>query len=85
MEPVFRRLYNSTLLRRLTSKWIEKTTSRSERHRPESKTSEVWALAQNEVGSEMQAWLETSESYLFTAQAAVRSVEKLLSEYQMGA
>lgn len=32
----------------------------------------------------MQAWLETMDSYLFTAEAAVLSAEKILAGKQVG-
>lgn len=85
LEPVFRHLFGAEFIRRLANKWVEITASRSEHHQPEPESSEVWALAQNEEGAEEQAWLETVESYLFTARAVVRSVEKLFSEHQVGA
>lgn len=85
VEPIFRWLYGFVFLRRLASKWVEITSSPTKHHQPESNTSEVWALVRNEKGSVRQAWLETVESYQFTAIAAVRCVEKLFAEQQVGA
>jgi len=84
MEPILRRLFGFGFVRRLASKRVENTSSRSEGHLQGRKTSQVWALARNEEGSESQAWLETVDSYLFTAEAGVRSVEKLVSEHKVG-
>jgi short subunit dehydrogenase-like uncharacterized protein len=45
----------------------------------------VWARAADDSGREAQAWLETPESYQFTAVAGVRSVEKILEDRPVGA
>ena len=37
----------------------------------------MWASATNDKGIEAQAWLETMESYRFTAVTGVRCVEKI--------
>jgi saccharopine dehydrogenase (NAD+, L-lysine-forming) len=44
-----------------------------------------WARAANSDGTSAEAWLETGESYLFTAAASVRSVEETLIGSQRGA
>lgn len=84
MEPVLRRLFSWSFVRRLASKRVENPTSPSEHHLPGGKTSQVWVSARNEEGEENQSWLETVDSYLFTAEAAVRSVEKVISTDRAG-
>ncbi len=83
-EPILRRLFSVALLRRWASRWVDITSSRSEHHHKGRGSSQVWALARDEDGNESQAWLETVDSYTFTAEAAVRSVEKALSGRHVG-
>jgi short subunit dehydrogenase-like uncharacterized protein len=45
----------------------------------------LWAQATNEEGENSQAWVETMESYWFTAVTEVRCVEKLLELNLKGA
>jgi short subunit dehydrogenase-like uncharacterized protein len=45
----------------------------------------VWACARDGDGQQVEAWLETSEAYQFTAVAGVRCVERLLEERPVGA
>lgn len=45
----------------------------------------VWARAARPDGAECQAWLATPETYLCTAEAAVRCVERVLEEQPAGA
>ena len=44
-----------------------------------------WARATGKGGERAEAWLETGESYAFTADASVRAVEEILSQPQSGA
>jgi short subunit dehydrogenase-like uncharacterized protein len=78
-EPLFRTLYQFSLLRRMASKGAEFTARRGRSHERTAGRSQVWVRVRNEDGDEKQAWLETMESYQFTAAAGVRSVEKVLS------
>lgn len=81
--PILRKLYSLSFLRRMASKWID-LTSGSEEHQVGGETAQVWVLARNEQGAERQAWLETVDSYQFTARVAVRSVDKLLGDQRVG-
>jgi short subunit dehydrogenase-like uncharacterized protein len=45
----------------------------------------AWARARNSQGDVFEAWQEMGEGYNFTAQAAVRAVQKVLSEPLTGA
>ncbi len=54
-------------------------------HAREKAPSQAWVLARNSEGHEKMAWLQTMDSYDFTAAAGVRSVEKVLAENPMGA
>jgi short subunit dehydrogenase-like uncharacterized protein len=78
-EPLFRTLFQISLLRRMASKGAEITARRRRNHERTAEPSQVWVRVRNEDGDEKQAWLETVESYQFTAIAGVRSVEKVLS------
>jgi short subunit dehydrogenase-like uncharacterized protein len=82
--PIMRMLYSFPLIRRMASKWVDLTMSAPEDPQVERGTAQVWALVRNEEGVERQAWLETVNSYQFTAQAAVMSVEKLLGGGRVG-
>jgi len=45
----------------------------------------VWARATDSSGRHAEAWLETADSYAFTAIAGVRAVERILSTRPVGA
>jgi short subunit dehydrogenase-like uncharacterized protein len=45
----------------------------------------VWVEAENEAGDKSAAWLETMEAYRFTAESAIRCVEKILASNLSGA
>jgi short subunit dehydrogenase-like uncharacterized protein len=47
--------------------------------------SQVWASVSDAEGHSVEAWLETSEGYEFTALAAVRCVEHTLAQKPVGA
>ncbi|MGH7269267.1 MAG: saccharopine dehydrogenase family protein, partial [Polyangiaceae bacterium] len=38
----------------------------------------VWAMAEDAAGRTVQAWLETTDGYAFTAVAGVRCIERIL-------
>jgi short subunit dehydrogenase-like uncharacterized protein len=84
MEPILRRLFCFAFVRRMASSRVEETSSLSEDHLRGRKPSQVWVSVRNKMGQEYQAWLETVDSYAFTAEASVLSVEKLLSEKLVG-
>jgi short subunit dehydrogenase-like uncharacterized protein len=52
---------------------------------PETFRSFGWARATGQDGSTAQAWLQTGESYAFTAAASVRAVEETLARSLRGA
>ncbi len=84
-EPVFRTLYGFAPVRRLARKWVEMAGVQPEAHARSSEASQVWVMVRSEGGSQRQAWLETPNSYSFTAAAGVRSVERVLAECPQGA
>ena len=45
----------------------------------------LWAMAKDDQGDQVEAWLETMEAYQLTAVAGVRCVERLLAEHPQGA
>ncbi|HEY5648023.1 MAG TPA: saccharopine dehydrogenase NADP-binding domain-containing protein [Nitrospiria bacterium] len=51
----------------------------------EAGRSYLWSRVINDHGAEGFAWLETSEAYRFTAEAAVRAVERILEKNPAGA
>lgn len=84
MEPILRRLFGFELFRRMASERVNNGTSLSEDHLRERTPSQVWVSVRNEKGEEHQAWLETIDSYLFTAEAAILSIEKLIERKLTG-
>jgi short subunit dehydrogenase-like uncharacterized protein len=84
VEPLYQRLFAIASLRRLAKKWAEKTMRGSYERDHQTGRSQAWVCARNKEGNEKQAWLETMESYHFTAAAGVRSVEKVLAERPQG-
>jgi saccharopine dehydrogenase (NAD+, L-lysine-forming) len=84
MEPILRRLFSVTFVRRIASQRVGNFKPRTKDHFQGQKTSQVWVAARNEKGDECQAWLETMDSYIYTAEAGVRSVERVFSESQVG-
>ena len=84
MEPILRRLFSFAFVRRMASIRVEETSSDSEDHFKWRKPSQVWVLVRSEVGEGLQAWLETVDSYTFTAEASVQSAERLADEKLAG-
>jgi short subunit dehydrogenase-like uncharacterized protein len=58
-------------------KWIEENIYGPDEIKQNTYRCYIWASVHNEDGQEAQAWLETMESYRFTAVAGVRCVEKI--------
>jgi short subunit dehydrogenase-like uncharacterized protein len=83
-EPFLRKLLGFEFIRRIASRRVKNDISFSEDHLRGRKPSQVWISVRNDEGREHQAWLETIDSYLFTAEASVRSVEKIASEKLAG-
>jgi short subunit dehydrogenase-like uncharacterized protein len=65
--------------------WIEENIHGPDKHKQETLKTYIWASVHNEEGQQAQAWLETIESYRFTAVAGVRCVEKIFEIQPTGA
>jgi len=65
--------------------WIEKNIHGPDQVKRETYRCYLWAQVINDKGESAQAWVETMESYKFTAVAGVRCVEKLLELNLVGA
>jgi len=65
--------------------WIEKNIHGPDQFKRETFRCYLWAQVTNRKGEKAQAWVETMESYRFTAVAGVRCVEKLLDLKPIGA
>ena len=72
------------LINQFCSERVKNDTLLSEEDLRARKPSQVWVSVRNEKGEHYQVWLETIDSYLFTAEAAVLSVEKVLAEKRVG-
>ncbi|MHA1916475.1 MAG: hypothetical protein ACW97V_19155, partial [Promethearchaeota archaeon] len=66
-------------------RWIEENIHGPDKNKQETLKTYIWASVQNEEGEQVQAWLETMESYRFTAVAGVRCVEKIFEVKPKGA
>ena len=64
--------------------WIEKNIHGPDQAKRETYRCYLWAQVTNNKGENAQAWVETMESYRFTAVAGVRCVEKLLELEPIG-
>ncbi len=64
--------------------WIEKNIHGPDQVKRETYRCYLWAQVTNNKGENAQAWVETMESYRFTAVAGVRCVEKLLELEPIG-
>lgn len=84
MEPVLRRFFGLELIRRMATSRVKNNPSLTEEHLRGRMPSQVWVSVWNEQGDQHQAWLETIDSYLFTAEAALLCVEALFAENHMG-
>lgn len=85
MAPLGRHVVALTPMRRLLQKLVEHTIKGPDAQRRQIARAYLWAKVSNQHGQSAQAWLETIEVYRFTALAAVRCVEKLLSSPLKGA
>jgi short subunit dehydrogenase-like uncharacterized protein len=66
-------------------KWIEENVHGPDESARQTNRCHIWVSVSDENGTNEQAWLETMESYRFTAVAAVRSVEKVFEIQPRGA
>jgi short subunit dehydrogenase-like uncharacterized protein len=83
-EPVMRRLLGLGVFRRMAMKRVQNNATFSDEDLRARKPSQVWVSVQNEKGEHYQTWLETIDSYLFTAESAVLCVEKLFADNKVG-
>jgi short subunit dehydrogenase-like uncharacterized protein len=65
-------------------RWIEENIHGPDKIKRDTYRCYLWAQTTNKKGESVQAWLETMESYQFTAVAGVRCVEKLLELKPIG-
>jgi short subunit dehydrogenase-like uncharacterized protein len=65
--------------------WIEEHIHGPNETARQTNRCQVWVSVSDNNGTSEQAWLETMESYRFTAVAAVRSVEKVFDLQPKGA
>jgi len=66
-------------------RWIEENIHGPDEFKRQTFRCYIWASASNDVGGQTEAWLETMESYQFTAVAGVRCVEKIFDIKPKGA
>ena len=65
--------------------WIGKNVHGPDDTKRQTNRCYIWACVRNEEGRIEQTWLETMESYRFTAVAGVRCVEKVFDFHPKGA
>jgi short subunit dehydrogenase-like uncharacterized protein len=65
--------------------WIGKNVHGPNEARRQTNRCYIWASVHNDAGRIEQAWLETMESYRFTAVAGVRCVERVFDLHPKGA
>jgi short subunit dehydrogenase-like uncharacterized protein len=85
MSPLGQRVLALKPVRRLFQKWAEKRIHGPDEETRRTGRAYVWARAADERGRQAQAWLETLETYQFTAVGGVRCVERILQERPQGA
>ncbi|MFW9824017.1 MAG: saccharopine dehydrogenase family protein [Candidatus Thorarchaeota archaeon] len=78
-------MINNVVTKKKVYKWIEKNIHGPDKIKRETYRCYLWAQVTNKKGEQAQAWVETMESYQFTAVAGVRCVEKLLELRPKGA
>ena len=71
--------------KKIIREWIDKNVHGPDEITRYTARSYIWAQAINKEGLTAQTWLETMESYRFTALAGVRSVEKIFKLKPKGA
>jgi short subunit dehydrogenase-like uncharacterized protein len=73
------KLFSNRLARRLLQAGAERFVQGPDEAVRSSARSHLWARVEDGRGHTIEAWLETAEAYHFTAQAAVRCLEKVLA------
>ena len=66
-------------------RWIEENIHGPDEFKRQTFRCYIWASASNDAGVQTEGWLETMESYRFTAVAGVRCVEKIFEIKPKGA
>jgi short subunit dehydrogenase-like uncharacterized protein len=85
LSPLGRSALAIKPIRRLFQKWAEKRMHGPDEEQRRTGRAFAWARAADAQGVAAQAWLETPETYQFTAIAGVRCVERVLQERPTGA
>ncbi len=85
VAPVGQRVLRVKVIRRALQKWVERTVQGPDAETRQTRRSHIWARAVDGSGREAQAWLETMESYRFTAVGGVHCVERILQDRPRGA
>lgn len=65
--------------------WIEENIHGPDEIARKTNRCQIWVSVSDDNGRSEQAWLETMESYRFTAEAAVLSIEKVFERHPKGA
>lgn len=76
--------YENEEAKKKVKDWVETNIHGPDQIKRETYRCYLWAQATNDKGENVQAWVETMESYQFTAVAGVRCVEKLLELKPIG-
>jgi short subunit dehydrogenase-like uncharacterized protein len=84
-HPLLRQGWGLEAVRRQVMRLIELQVLTLAAYPREWERSYVWAQAHAPDGRRAEAWLETINSYLFTAMSGVRIVERVLTEAPRGA
>ncbi|MGC8580634.1 MAG: saccharopine dehydrogenase family protein [bacterium] len=82
--PALQKLFTSKLIRSVAKRMVELMIKGPDDHAHMHGKSYVWARAINTKGNEKQAWLELPETYLFTAIASIRTIEKIFESRPAG-
>lgn len=83
--PLLRAVLGRPAIKRSLHKVLDKSVKGPDEQMRRTGRSQVWACVRDRQGKSVQAWLETGESYAFTAQSGVRVVERALSARRVGA
>lgn len=78
-------MFESEESKKKVNKWIEKNIHGPDEVKRKTYRCYIWASVSNDKGMKAQAWLETMESYRFTAVSGVRCVEKIFEMKPSGA
>jgi short subunit dehydrogenase-like uncharacterized protein len=85
LAPAGQKALSIKPIRRLAQKTAEWLVKGPDKRARRTGRSLIWARAADEAGNGVEAWMETMESYQFTAVAGVRCLEKVLEQGLAGA